>query len=152
MRRGLGWAVALTALLGLYVWQVASRGVALIRTGEAVGVALGLAVLVLPVLGVWFVAQEWTLASRVQHMADVLAAEGRLPVDDLPRSPGGRIDRTAALAAFDAVREVAEERPDDWAAWFHLGFAYDAGGDRRRARAALRTAARLYREAAGSQA
>ena len=143
MRRGLPGAVALTALLGLYVWLVAARGIALLRTGEPVGIGLGLAVLVLPLLAMWVVFREWQLASRVQRMADVLAAAGRLPVDRLPRSAGGRIDRTAAMEAFEGARETAENRPEDWEAWYHLAFAYDAGGDRRRARAALRTAAGL---------
>ena len=74
-----------------------------------------------------------------------LAAAGRLPADDLPRTPGGRIDRAAADEAFVVAREAVEQAPQDWAAWFRLGFAYDAAHDRRRARTALRTAARLRR-------
>jgi Flp pilus assembly protein TadD len=38
----------------------------------------------------------------------------------------------------------AQARPDDWAAWFRLGTAYDAAGDRRRARAAVRHALQLH--------
>jgi thioredoxin-like negative regulator of GroEL len=80
-------------------------------------------------------------------MADELAARGELPADTLPRSPGGRIDRAAARRDFEAARADAEAHPEDWAARFRLGFAYDAAGDRRRARAALRLAARLRRAA-----
>ena len=145
MRRGLLGAVVLTALLLLYVVAVAGRGVALIATGEPVGIALGLAVLVLPLLGLWLIAREWQLAVTVQRMADELDSSGALPVDDLPRSPAGRIDRSAADAAFATAREGVEAAPEDWAAWFRLGFAYDAAGDRRRARGALRTASRLHR-------
>ena len=78
-------------------------------------------------------------------MADELAAADELPVDDLPRSPGGRIDRAAAREAFEPARERAEAQPDDWRSWYHLAFAYDAAGDRRRARESLRTASRLHR-------
>ncbi|QTE30595.1 hypothetical protein [Pengzhenrongella sicca] len=144
-RRGLAGAIALTALLGLYTVLLASRGLALVRTGEPVGIALGVAIGVLPLLGVWFVVSEWRLAAQVQRMADELAADGALPVDDLPRSPGGRIDRAAARAAFAGARAEAQEHDDDWAAWYRLAFAYDAAGDRRRARAGLRRAAALYR-------
>ena len=35
-----------------------------------------------------------------RRLADQLEAEGWLPEDDLPRSPGGRIDREAADAQF----------------------------------------------------
>ncbi|MBT0995760.1 hypothetical protein KIN34_15885 [Cellulomonas sp. DKR-3] len=138
-------AVAVTGLLALYVWLVATRATALVRTGEPVAVALGLALWVLPVLVVWLVSREWRLAVSVQRMADELAAQDALPVDDLPRSPGGRIDRSAARAAFDEHRERAEQHPDDWRSWYHLAFAYDAAGDRRRARESLRRASALHR-------
>lgn len=145
MRRSMLGAVLVTVLLAVYVVAVAGRGVALIGTGEPVAVALGAAVLVLPLLGVWLVVREWRLAATVQRMADTLSARGRLPVDDLPRTPGGRVRRDAADAAFAQFREETEAQPDDWAAWFRLGFAYDAAGDRRRAREALRRAAALFR-------
>lgn len=145
--RSIAGALALTALLALYVWVVAARGVALLRTGDPVGIGLGGAILVLPLLAAWFVTREWRLAVQVQRMADELAATGGLAVDDLPRSPGGRIDRAAADAAFEVVRAQTEATPDDWGSWYRLAFAYDASGDRRRARAALRTAARLHRGA-----
>ena len=138
-------AVALTGLLGLYLWLVATRATALIRTGEPVGIGLGIAFWVLPPLVIWLVAREWRLAIDVQRMADELAAADELPVDDLPRSPGGRIDRAAAREAFGPARQRAEAEPDDWRSWYHLAFAYDAAGDRRRARESLRTASRLHR-------
>ena len=138
-------AVALTGLLGLYLWLVATRATALIRTGEPVGIGLGIAFWVLPPLVIWLVAREWRLAIDVQRMADELADADELPVDDLPRSPGGRIDRAAAREAFEPARERAEAQPDDWRSWYHLAFAYDAAGDRRRARESLRTASRLHR-------
>jgi hypothetical protein len=141
----LAGAVALTGLLALYVWIVAARATALVRTGEPVGVGLGVAFWILPPLVIWLVAREWRLAVDVQRMADELAAAHELPVDDLPRSPGGRIDRSAARAAFEPARELAEAQPDDWRSWYHLAFAYDAAGDRRRARESLRRASRLHR-------
>ncbi|MFI2752716.1 hypothetical protein ACGIF2_04685 [Cellulomonas sp. P22] len=144
-RRSLVAAVALTALLALYLWVVTARALALLRTGEPVAIGLGAAILVLPVLAVWAIGREWRLALEVQAMADELAEAGRLPLDDLPRSPGGRIDRAAATDAFAAARAEAEQSPDDWGTWYRLAFAYDAAGDRRRAREALRIAARLHR-------
>ena len=144
MRRSLVGAVLLTALLLVYIAAVASRAFALLGSGEPVGVALGAGVLLVPLLGVWVIVREWRLAVTVQHMADELAAAGSLPVDDLPRTPAGRIQRAAADAAFGVEQEAVEESPTDWAAWFRLAFAYDAAGDRRRAREALRTAARLH--------
>lgn len=138
-------AVALTALLALYVLLVAARAAALVRTGEPVAVVLGIALWALPVVAVWFVAREWSLAIDVQRMADALADADELPVDELPRSPGGRIDRSVARDAFDEARERCEAAPDDWRSWYHLAFAYDAAGDRRRARESLRHARALFR-------
>jgi tetratricopeptide (TPR) repeat protein len=143
---GLVGAVLVTLLLALYGWQVAGRGVAMVRTGQPVLVAIGLGVLIIPLLVLGLIAAEYRLAARVQRMADTLAATGQLPVDDLPRSPGGRIDRTAADAAFGPYREAVEREPESWRAWYRLAFAYDAAGDRRRARAALRKASALFRD------
>lgn len=143
--RGLVGALAVTALLALYVWAIAGRGAAMLASGEPVLVGIGAAVLVIPLLVLGLVAREFWLAARVQRMADELAAAGELPVDDLPRSPGGRIDRAAADEAFAAYRDAADASPEDWRAWYRLAFAYDAAGDRRRARAALRRASGLFR-------
>ncbi|MBD5788160.1 hypothetical protein IF650_18535 [Cellulosimicrobium terreum] len=137
--------VLVLALLALYVWQVAGRALALVGTGDPVAVAIGVGVLIIPLLVVGLVARELMLAATVQRMADELAAAGDLPVDDLPRSPGGRIDRAAADAAFGPRREAVESDPESWPAWYHLAFAYDAARDRKRARGALRRAAALYR-------
>ena len=142
-RRAIVPALVLTGLMGVYVWLFATRVVGLLRTGEPVGIVLGLAFALLPAFVLWFIAKEWLLATRVQQAADDLAAAGTLPVDDLPRSPGGRIDREAATAAFTEVKAQVEADPERWERWFHLGFAYDAAGDRRRARAALRKAMAL---------
>lgn len=145
--RGLVGALLVTALLALYVWQIAGRAFALMGTGEPVAVGIGVAVLVVPLLVIGLVVRELRLATTVQRMADELAAAGRLPVDDLPRSPGGRIDRDAADAAFVAPRAAVEDDPQSWEAWYHLAFAYDAARDRRRARESVRRAAALYRSA-----
>ncbi len=85
--RRLGAPLLVTALLGIYLVALGWRAVVLLRTGEPVAVALGLAILVLPVVAVAFLAREWLLAVRVQAMADELAATGDLPVDDLPQLP-----------------------------------------------------------------
>ncbi|NUS52312.1 MAG: hypothetical protein HOQ22_14885, partial [Nocardioidaceae bacterium] len=47
-------------------------------------------------------------------------------------------------ALFERMRREAELRPDDWQAWYRLALAYDAAGDRTRARAAARHAIALH--------
>ncbi len=125
--------VAYAVLLG---W----RGVLLIGTGEPVAVGLGLAVLVIPLVGLYLVWRELQFGRRTEALAQELDLEGGLPVDDLPRRPSGRIERSAADAAFAQYQSEVEAAPDDWRTWFRLSTAYDAAGDRRRARASMRTA------------
>ena len=139
--------VAVTVLVVLaYAAILGVKGVALVRSGSAVGVLLGLAVLVVPLLGVVLVAREIGFGRRCAALADVLAAEGGLPVDDLPRRPSGRVDRAAADEQFSAMRSEVEAEPDSWRAWFRLALAYDAAGDRTQARAAARHAIALADE------
>jgi len=140
-------AVAVLAVLLLYVLLVGQRAVALIGSGSAVGVAIGIAILAVPVLTLWFLGREVTQARAVDRLTDLLAREGGLDVDDLPRSPAGRIDRSVAADRFDAARARVEAEPGDWRGWYRLGWAYEAAGDRSRARESLRHAVRLERGA-----
>jgi hypothetical protein len=133
-------AVVLAVVFVAYAALLGWRGVLLLGTGEPVGMVLGLAVLVIPVLGAYLVWREFRFGQATERMAGELASSGGLPVDDLPRRPSGRIDRTAADAAFVRYKEEAEAAPEDWRVWFRLATAYDAAGDRKRARAAMRTA------------
>ncbi len=125
--------VAYAALLG---W----RGVLLIGTGDPVAVGLGIAVLVIPVLGAYLVGRELQFGRRTEALARELEAVGGLPVDDLARRPSGRIDRAAADEAFEKYKAEAEAAPGDWRVWFRVSTAYDAAGDRKRARATMRAA------------
>ena len=137
--------IALMVLvLVFYSVLIGYKGVGMIRTGSAVGVVLGIAILVVPVLGLLLVWREIEFGRRISELARDLEAQGGLPVDDLPRRPSGKVDRAAADALFEQMRQEAEASPDDWRAWFRLALAYDAAGDRTRARGAARHALTLH--------
>lgn len=136
--------VVLVALCLLYAALVGQRGWLLLTSGEPVGAALGAALVVVPVLVVLGVLREVRFGAQTERMGRVLEAEGGLPPDDLPRTPGGRVVRAAADEAFARYRAEADAAPDDWRTWFRLALAYDAAGDRRRARSAMRHAASLH--------
>ncbi len=138
----------MVVLIVFYAVLVAFKGIALIQAGGAVGVLLGLAVLVVPLLGLALVVRELQFGAQSAKLADDLAAEDGLPLDDLPRRPSGRVDRDAADDRFAQMRAEAEAEPDRWQSWFRLSLAYDAAGDRSRARAAARHAIDLHRHAA----
>lgn len=137
--------VVLTALLAMYVVLLGQRAAWLVATGEPVAVVMGVALFALPLVVVWTIVRELRFGAATEAMADELAAQGRLPVDDLPRTPGGRVEREAADAAFATYRAETEAAPQDWGAWFRLSCAYDVARDRKRARGAMRQAIALRR-------
>jgi hypothetical protein len=133
----------LVLVVAFYAVLIGFKGVGLLASGSLVGQALGVALLVLPLLGLLLVWREIEFGRRTAALARELDAEGGLPVDDLPRRPSGRVDRGAADAQFQAMRSEAEAAPDDWRVWFRLALAYDTAGDRSRAREAARHALAL---------
>jgi len=137
------WAWVITGGLVAYLLLAGWRGVILIASGGATAIALGIAVIVIPVIGAWLVWREIDFGYALQAMGAELAEQGDLPVDDFARMPSGRIERADAERFLTAERERVDERPDDWASWYRLGLALDAARDRRRARAAMREARRL---------
>jgi len=132
----------MAAALVLYIAVVGLRAVAFLRSGEPVGVAMGVALIVLPLIAVWAVARELWFGVRAERLGARLEREGGLPDDDVTVRPSGRVDRADGDAVFPKYRAQVEASPDDWRAWYRLGLAYDAAGDRRRARGAIREAIR----------
>lgn len=137
-------AVVMAVLLALYVALVGWRAVQFVQTGEPVAIAMGVALIVLPVLAAWAIWRELQFGVRSQRLVERLESEGGLDLG-LPVRPSGRPERAAADAAFPAFRDAVEDEPDSWRAWLRLGLAYDAAGDRRRARRAVRKAIELER-------
>ncbi|MEU8570141.1 tetratricopeptide repeat protein [Streptomyces pathocidini] len=135
---------ALSAALVGYLVLVGNRGVALIRQGTPITVAFGASVLVLPLIGAWFLWQTTRFARSANRLAAELEAEGGLPVDELARTPSGAIDRDSADAVFARRREETVESPEDWRAWFRLAVAYHDARDTPRARKAMQRAIALH--------
>jgi tetratricopeptide (TPR) repeat protein len=137
-------AIVMAVLLAIYVVLVGWRAVQFIGTGEPVAVAMGVALVVLPIVAAWALWREIMFGVRSQSLVRRLDAEGGLDLG-LPLLPSGRPERAAADAAFPAFQAAAEAEPESWRAWLRLGLAYDAAGDRRRARSAVRRAITLER-------
>lgn len=134
----------LVAVLVVYFWLLADRAFALIGSGSAAGIALGIGVLLLPIIGVVLVAWELRFGWQTQKLAGRLAADDLLPDDSaLPRRASGRVERDAADAHFEVIRAEVEAAPDDWRGWYRLAHAYDLSGDRKRARSAMRRSIEL---------
>jgi cytochrome c-type biogenesis protein CcmH/NrfG len=136
-------AVMCVALVTYFV-LLGHLAVAMIASGRAAAVGLGLAVLIMPVIGLWAMITTLRAGFAHQKLARLIAADGmELDAGALPRRPSGRIQRDAADALFATVRTEVEDHPDDWRRWYRLARAYDYAGDRRRAREAMKTAVEL---------
>lgn len=142
MRAKISYAVT-AAVLVVYFVLAGSRGVFLVQNGTPVTVAFGVAVLTLPVIGVWFLWKNTQFVRRANRLAAELDAEGGLPADELRRTPSGRIDRDSADEVFARRKAEAEAAPDDWRSWFRLAIAYHDARDTPRARKAMQRAIAL---------
>lgn len=137
-------AAILALAVVVYILLAGVRAWALVVTGDPVLVVFGIAVVVVPVIGVWLLWRELAFGWRTQQLGRTLGEEGGLPVDDLPRTPSGRVDRDAADARFELYQAEAEATPEDWRCWYRLAIGYDDARDRKRARAAMRRAIALH--------
>ena len=137
----------MAALLALYLAFVVQYALLLFGTDELVAKIMGAALIVLPVVGTWALIIELLFGVRAERLTKTMLAEGELPVENVPLRPSGRPDREAADAEFPQYQAAVEAEPESWRAWFRLALAYDASGDRRRARWATRRAIKLERAA-----
>ncbi len=139
----------IVVLLAVYLMLVGQRAWLLIASGAPVGVVMGVALVVLPLLAAWALWRELFFGFGSSRLAKRLEAEGAVPTEEVGVRPSGRAVREDADALFPAYRADVEAHGDDWRAWFRLGLAYDGAGDRRRARAAVRQAIALERAERG---
>jgi cytochrome c-type biogenesis protein CcmH/NrfG len=132
------------AALVVYLLLLGRIAMEFITSGSAAAIGLGVALLALPLIGIWVMVS--TLRAGFAHQRLVRRAREQgmdLDVSDLPRRPSGRIERDAADALFETVRAELQEDPDNWVRWYRLARAYDYAGDRSRARTAMRKAVDL---------
>lgn len=141
-------ALLMAALLVIYLVLVAQLAFRLFSVDSGIAKALGIALIVLPLLGFWALVAELLFGIHSGRLVRLLQSDGGLPTDSLPRRASGRPYRAAADAAFPRYQAEVEADPASWQAWFRLGLAYDASGDRRRARQSIRRAIELERVSA----
>lgn len=134
----------MAAVLALYLWVAAYQGYIMISTGVPVAIVMGVALIVLPIVGAWALWREIAFGINSTRLVNILDSEGSLPGDDLPQRPSGRPIRADADQEFPTYATAVEAAPESWRAWCRLGLAYDASGDRKRARAAIRKAISLH--------
>ena len=133
-------AFPLYASVAWLVWVLGAQ------VGNAAAIGLGLALLIMPLIGIWVMVSTLQAGFAHQRLARIIRDEGmELDVAGLPRTPSGRIQRDAADALFETVRDELEKDPDNWRRWYRLARAYDYAGDRSRAREAMKKALEMER-------
>lgn len=147
MNRPMIAALFMALLLVIYLAFTVNYAWILIRDASPLANAMGYALAILPVLGTWGLAAELVFARRSARLTTELENRGLLPGEELPSLTSGRPNREAAEAAFPQFKKDTEDNPESWESWLRLGLAYDACGDRRRARWAVRRAIALSRSA-----
>jgi hypothetical protein len=136
-------ALVMAALTVLYVVLLGDKGLVLISSGHLAGEIMGSVLLVLPAVGLVGIIFELRFGWRLERLSKTLIARGEYPEFNLDVRPSGRATRVSADAEFERFSRVTQDSPESWPAWFALGLAYDAAGDRRRARTAMRRAIKL---------
>jgi hypothetical protein len=136
-------ALMCAAMIGYFI-LLGRVAVVMITSGKGAAIGLGIAVLILPFIGLWAMVATLRAGFAHQRLARLAADQGMdLDVSALPRRASGRIERVAADALFDTVRGELDDDPDNWVRWYRLARAYDYAGDRSRARETMRKAVAL---------
>jgi tetratricopeptide (TPR) repeat protein len=127
--------------LVVYFLMLGRIAMAFITSGRPPAIGLGLALMILPLIGIWVMVSTLRAGLAHQRLGRIIKEEGiELDISSLSRMPSGRIQRDAADSLFETVRTELEDDPDNWRRWYRLARAYDYAGDRSRARETMRKA------------
>lgn len=141
--RAIAGVIIMSVLLAVYFALAGARAIALFQTATPLTISMGVALLVLPLLGAWALIREIVFGATATKLVDKLEKEGLLPEEEFATRASGRPVREDADAAFPSYKAEVEANENSWRAWLRLGIIYDASGDRTRARKAVRSAIAL---------
>jgi tetratricopeptide (TPR) repeat protein len=129
----------MTALAVIYVVLLGQKAVLLILDDNWVAKAMGLALLVLPIVAAWAILTEVKFGIDAER----LAKSNSLPELQLELRPSGRATKESAQVEFERIKLLVSQDLENWELWFRLGECYDASGDRKLARKSIRKAIKL---------
>jgi hypothetical protein len=130
----------MSVLVVFYIVLLGQQGFLFLMQDNLVSQIMGASILVLPLFGVWGIFRELKFGLAVEKLGQKLEDEKGWPSFEFSLRPSGRAVKAEALLEFDKFRQAADADPENWRNWFALGLIYDACGDRRRARMAMRKA------------
>lgn len=120
----------------VYLYLMTGRALTLLADPNWIAKLMGAGMLVFPLIAAWALYREIQFGIRSQRLISRAMDEG-LSELHLELRPSGRATKESAEREFDRVKATFN---DSWQDWLLLAEAYDASGDRRRARAAMRQA------------
>jgi cytochrome c-type biogenesis protein CcmH/NrfG len=129
----------MTALAVIYVVLLGQKAVLLIMDQDLVAKTMGFALLILPVVAAWAILTEVKFGIDAER----LARTNTQPQLNLELRPSGRATKESALIEFERIKDLVSQDEQNWELWFRLGECYDASGDRKLARKAIRKAIKL---------
>ena len=133
------WVGLMLALTLFYVFTLLGRGIILLQEPSLIAVAMGLAILVLPLVALWALFAELQFGLKAQRLSRRLIALD-IPGLDLDLRASGRATKDSANKELERIQDAVTKDPENWSLWFQLGEAHDAVGERKNARAAIRKA------------
>ncbi|MDH4397549.1 MAG: tetratricopeptide repeat protein [Actinomycetota bacterium] len=133
------WALVMTALAAIYLVLLGQKAILLILDNNWVAKAMGLALLVLPIVAAWAILTEVKFGIDAER----LAKTNSLPELQLELRPSGRATKESAQVEFERIKALVSQDLENWELWFRLGECYDASGDRKLARKSIRKAIKL---------
>ncbi len=136
-------AYLMAALTLIYALLLTNTAVTLLMVDEPVARVMGALLLVFPIFAILLIIREFSFGVKVERYATKVESEKKWPQFDFELRPSGRPTRESADRVFESYAAAARANPDSALAWFSLGLAYDAAGDRARARRAMRKALAL---------
>ena len=136
------WVGLMLALTLFYVLTLLGRGIILLQEPSLIAIAMGLAILVLPLVALWALFAELQFGLKAQRLSSRLIALD-IPGLDLDLRASGRATKDSANKELERIQDAVNRDPENWSLWFQLGEAHDAAGERKNARAAIRKAIQL---------
>lgn len=141
------WVVIMSGFALTYVFLLGGRALTMLAEPNPVAIAMGIGMAVFPLFAIWAIFREIRFGMDAEKITKrALAME--LPELELVLRPSGRATKDSAAVAFESVKANFDE--SEWTQWLLLSEAYEASGDRKRARSSMRKAISLANQAEAS--
>lgn len=131
-------SLILTAILLVYLGFTVLRGLDFLSVDDPAVQALGIAVLILPILGAILIYREIKFG-KLSYLMGQTISDNYLPTNDLTDEQ--------KRDYLDLAIERAKSQMGNWQAWYSVALAYDLLKERKLAREAMKYSVELYQDA-----